>query len=99
MGPGEWHWQTSPPFRDAPFFGYTAKRGYNNARKIAHSKHARLHTRSQPLEFHDLLSDHESLAQRLPKEGGHAHLADPQLGFPGWHLALVHGDPSPIQSM
>ncbi len=28
---GEWHWRTSPPLGDAPFFGYTAKRGYINA--------------------------------------------------------------------
>ncbi len=35
--PGEWHWQTSPPLGDAPFFGYTAKRGYKNARKTAHT--------------------------------------------------------------
>jgi len=35
--PGEWHWQTSPPLGDAPFFGYIAKRGYNNARKIVHT--------------------------------------------------------------
>jgi hypothetical protein len=33
--PGEWHWQTSLTLGDAPFFGYTAKRGYNNARKPA----------------------------------------------------------------
>jgi hypothetical protein len=35
--PGEWHWQTSPPLGDAPFFGYTAKRGYKNARKTTHT--------------------------------------------------------------
>jgi hypothetical protein len=35
--PREWHWQTSPPLGDAPFFGYIAKRGYNNARKIVHT--------------------------------------------------------------
>jgi hypothetical protein len=31
--PGEWHWQSSPPLGDAPFYGYAAKRGYNNIRK------------------------------------------------------------------
>ncbi len=35
--PREWHWQASPPLGDAPFFGYTAKRGYKNARKTAHT--------------------------------------------------------------
>jgi len=35
--PREWHWQTSPPLGDTPFFGYTTKKGYNNARKIAHT--------------------------------------------------------------
>ncbi len=35
--PGEWHWRTNPPMGDAPFFGYTAKRGYLNARKTTHS--------------------------------------------------------------
>jgi hypothetical protein len=34
---GEWHWQASPPLGDAPLFGYTAKRGYKNARKTAHT--------------------------------------------------------------
>ncbi len=31
--PGEWHWRSNPPLGDAPFFGYTAKRGYLNAQK------------------------------------------------------------------
>jgi len=35
--PGEWHWQTLFPLGDAPFFGYTAKRGYKNARRAAHT--------------------------------------------------------------
>ncbi|CAM6033220.1 unnamed protein product, partial [Sphagnum compactum] len=34
--PGEWHWQPSPPLGDAPFFGYSAKRGYSSIRKSAH---------------------------------------------------------------
>jgi len=34
--PGEWHWHATPPLGDAPFFGYTAKRGYLNARKSDH---------------------------------------------------------------
>ncbi len=34
--PGEWHWQAIPPLGDAPFFGYTAKRGYGNIRKSNH---------------------------------------------------------------
>jgi hypothetical protein len=37
--PGEWHWCTSPPLGDTPFFGYTAKRGYINARKPSHTSH------------------------------------------------------------
>jgi len=35
--PGEWHWQASHPLRDAPLFGYTAKRGYKNARRMTHA--------------------------------------------------------------
>jgi len=34
---GEWHWWTNPPLGDAPFFGYTAKRGYINSQKTTHS--------------------------------------------------------------
>jgi len=34
--PGEWHWRTTPPLGDAPFFGYTAKRGYINARNTTY---------------------------------------------------------------
>jgi hypothetical protein len=34
--PGEWHWRSNPPLGDAPFFGYTAKRGYSNTRKTTH---------------------------------------------------------------
>ncbi len=30
---GKWHWQAIPPMGDAPFFGYTAKRGYTNAQR------------------------------------------------------------------
>jgi hypothetical protein len=29
--PGEWHWRAVSPMGDAPFFDYTAKRGYTNA--------------------------------------------------------------------
>ncbi len=29
---GEWHWRSNPPMGDAPFFGYTARRGYINNR-------------------------------------------------------------------
>ncbi|CAM6016021.1 unnamed protein product [Sphagnum balticum] len=35
--PGEWHWRSNPPLGDAPFFGYTAKRGYVNTRKTTRS--------------------------------------------------------------
>jgi hypothetical protein len=37
--PGEWHWESSPPLGDAPFFGYTAKRGYTNARNLTRPPH------------------------------------------------------------
>jgi hypothetical protein len=30
---GEWHWKNAPPMGDAPFFGYSAKRGYQNTKK------------------------------------------------------------------
>jgi hypothetical protein len=35
--PGEWHWRTNPPLGDAPFFGYTSKKGYINTRRTTHS--------------------------------------------------------------
>jgi hypothetical protein len=31
--PGDWHWQQTHNMGDAPFFGYSSKRGYQNARK------------------------------------------------------------------
>ncbi|CAK9870534.1 unnamed protein product, partial [Sphagnum jensenii] len=31
--PGDWHWQQTHNMVDAPFFGYSSKRGYQNARK------------------------------------------------------------------
>jgi hypothetical protein len=34
--PREWHWQTSSQMGDSPFFGYSTKRGYQNARKPTH---------------------------------------------------------------
>jgi hypothetical protein len=34
---GEWHWQASSQMGDSPFFGYSAKRGYQNARKPTQS--------------------------------------------------------------
>jgi hypothetical protein len=34
---GEWHWKEIYPFGDAPFFGYTAKRCYKNAKGPSHS--------------------------------------------------------------
>jgi hypothetical protein len=35
--PGEWHWKEIYPLGDVPFFGYTAKRGYRNAKGPSHS--------------------------------------------------------------
>jgi hypothetical protein len=35
--PREWHWKETHPLGDAPFFGYTAKRGYKNAKGPSHS--------------------------------------------------------------
>jgi hypothetical protein len=34
---GEWHWKEIYPLGDAPFFGYTAKRCYKNAKGPSHS--------------------------------------------------------------
>jgi hypothetical protein len=34
---GDWHWQKAQNMGDAPFFGCSAKRGYQNARKIQHT--------------------------------------------------------------
>jgi hypothetical protein len=31
--PGDWHWQQTHNMGDAPFFGYSSKKGYQNARK------------------------------------------------------------------
>jgi hypothetical protein len=31
--PGDWHWQQTSNMGDAPFFGYSSKRGYQNTRK------------------------------------------------------------------
>jgi hypothetical protein len=35
--PGDWHWQKTTTMGDAPFFNYSAKRGYQNARGTHHS--------------------------------------------------------------
>jgi hypothetical protein len=35
--PREWHWQASSQMGDSPFFGYSAKQGYQNARKPTQS--------------------------------------------------------------
>ncbi len=35
--PGDWHWQQRNNIGDAPFFGYSAKKGYRNARKKQHT--------------------------------------------------------------
>jgi len=35
--PGEWHWKEVHPLGDAPFFGYTAKRGYKNVKSSLRS--------------------------------------------------------------
>ncbi len=63
------------------------------------TQHARLHPRPQPSEFHNPSGDCQNLAQRAPKKGGRAHLADPQPGPPGGHLALAHGYPTSLQSL
>jgi hypothetical protein len=34
--PGDWHWQQTHKLGDAPFFRYSSKRGYQNARKPHH---------------------------------------------------------------
>jgi hypothetical protein len=34
---GEWHWKEVHPLGDAPFFGYTAKRGYKNVKSSLRS--------------------------------------------------------------
>jgi hypothetical protein len=34
--PGDWHWQQTRKMGDALFFGYSSKRGYQNARKSHH---------------------------------------------------------------
>jgi len=34
---GDWHWQEAHNMGDAPFFGYSAKRGYRNAKQALHT--------------------------------------------------------------
>jgi hypothetical protein len=34
--PGDWHWQQTHKLGDAPFFGYSSKRGDQNTRKPHH---------------------------------------------------------------
>jgi hypothetical protein len=34
---GDWHWKQTGNMGDAPFFGYSAKRGYRNARRKQHT--------------------------------------------------------------
>jgi hypothetical protein len=51
------------------------------------------------LKLHNLPDDRKNLAQRSPKEGRDAHLANPQPGSPSRHLASTHGYPPSMQSM
>jgi hypothetical protein len=37
--PEEWQWKPAQPLGDAPLFGYTAKRGYINARSLTRPSH------------------------------------------------------------
>jgi len=50
--PGEWHWRSNPPFGDAPFFGYTAKRGYVNTRKTTRPSNTCLSYKASTSETH-----------------------------------------------
>jgi hypothetical protein len=34
---GEWHWQASSQMGNSPFYGYSAKRDYRNARNLTQS--------------------------------------------------------------
>ncbi len=64
-----------------------------------HLQHARLHLRTQPPELHSLPGDCQNLAQRSSKEGRNVHLADPQPGPSGRHLASTHGYLPTMQSL
>jgi hypothetical protein len=51
---GEWHWRTNPPLGDVPFFGYTAKRGYINARNTTY--HSNMLTFLQGLNLRNTIT-------------------------------------------
>ncbi len=62
-------------------------------------QHVGFSTRPQPPKHHKLPNDRQALAQRAPTQGGHAHLADPQLGPSGGHLVTTPGNHSALQSL
>jgi hypothetical protein len=58
--PREWHWQPIPPLGNAPFYRYTAKRGYANICKSNH-------TSSMKSFLHDLNLRNTSTTQMTTK--------------------------------
>ncbi len=83
--PGDWHWQQTRNMGDAPFFGYSSKRGYQNARKP--------HRPPGIIDFIQRLSLRNSTQGRGP------HLVDPQQRAPNGHVAPNHGAPSHLQRL
>jgi hypothetical protein len=81
---------------DAPFFGYSAKRGYQNARK---PRHPLFHRSVKPPKFIRLTNDCKDMAQFPPSQSGHSDRADPQPWPARWNLAPMYGDLPLLQGM
>jgi hypothetical protein len=65
----------------------------------SHSQHSLLHPTAQPSQLHSLTGHCQDVAQLSPSKGGNSHLADPQPGPSGWHLATANGDPLRLQNL
>ncbi len=97
--PGDWHWHQTGNIGDAPFFGYSAKRGYRNARRKQQTPSI--------ITFVQFLNLRNSTVAQIiarmwhnarPRKVG-AHLADPQQWAAGRHLAPYHGCPGHLQGL
>jgi len=84
--PGDWHWQQTGNMGDAPFFGYSAKKGYRNARRKQHTPN--IITFVQQLNLHNL-----TIAQVIAKMWHNAHPR--KVGALTW-LILNNGLPTGI---
>jgi hypothetical protein len=98
--PGEWHWKTSPPLGDAPFYGYTAKRGYINARNPTRIPH--MFSFIQGLGLRNT-STQQAIARiwhnSCPRKVGTLIWLTPQPGSLGRILVATHGHSPPLQGV